>query len=66
MQFGSPQLKPHARRATGSRRLDEKMKHKLAGLAIDPSTYLHESLLGFDHHAAGQRALCVRTKRSCP
>ena len=30
------------------------VKHKLAGHAIDPDTFLHEDVLCYDHHAAAQ------------
>ena len=41
-----------------------RLKLKLAGHVIVSDSYLHEGVLCFDHHAAGQRALFVRTKRS--
>ena len=50
-RFSSSELQPHTHRATEC--LDERLKRKLAGHAIDPDVFLHE-VLCFDHHAAGQ------------
>ena len=55
-----------AHRAMERRSPDERQKHNLAGHTIDPKSVLHDGALCFDRHAAGQRALFVRTKRSRP
>ena len=53
------ELQTHTHRATGSRCLDERPKRKLAVHAVDPDTFLHEGVLRFDHHAAGQKTILV-------
>ena len=42
----------------------QKLKHNLAGHTSGPESLLHEGVLCFGHHAAGQGTIFVRTVAS--